>query len=841
MNMQTRLGRGRRLNVISALMVLPSCLLLVNGFLSASIASRASVSSTRYYSLNPPNNDEVASSDENRNENSDGENQQRRFLIPNISPGQHRKQQTNHEDEDEVHEWLLRSTSLILGEDTTLELVNGEADNAEEIISSQQGTINVDTDQKVPPHFTTPEEFILNAESVMRAWCQWISQFSNTNGSVYVSKHDADDDGVLRCSAINAAKIVDAILNRILAVVVEELSADKHGGIDWEAKLAELVSCVIDAWANTKNRDGEAVRRAEAWLMYLQQVLGQRNGEDFTSSLSDNLLILYEECNRGVIKTFIRSHEHKHLQKAIGLLHSITEADVGLNLATYNLVLYGLANCEPCLANAEQAEKLLEEMISSNRDTCRPDSNTFRQVIIAWTKSGAGGAAGNARRVLRQMLSDFPMLDPDVSTFNALMTLYIRRGKTEGALSLFDNMTSMQQSGRIGTKPDIYSINLMLTALIKKTTYKEDMESVEELLKKIEERYDVLPDVTTYNLVLDAYAKSHLREAGARCEQLIDSMEIKCRTDRSVAPDAYSFTSTINAIERSRHHEARGSWAEKVFNRMETLHSQGLVEAPTTPVYNALLNALISSEETTSLERAERLFTDIQSSGIANTRTYNTMLKQYAMFERSRYDGRVLLPAQPNKALSLLDEMEHSYYIQNESAIKADKYSYTTVISAIGRSNSRRKAAKALSVLHRMIDSYLEGNVQAKPNSYAFNAVLNAACHTRFPDERLEGFTILCSTLILQKDWAKPDHTTYATFLQGCDRLLPSDELRKFRVLETVMNACVKDGQASELVLKNLKGVASDEMYESLVGRFLSDDGVSTPLQWRKNVDGQDH
>ena len=320
---------------------------------------------------------------------------------------------------------------------------------------------------------------MLNAESVMRAWCQWILRFSSVCSDLQLPY---DDDGAIRCTAINAANVVDAILNRVLGVIeewriccavdeddlneeVEEeggsssiLSQEQQecGEVEWEAKLVDLVNCAIDAWANTKNRDGEAVQRAEGWLTYLQQTLSQQKDEEkellvsseeeghlLHSHLSDDVLKLFEESYRGVIKACIRSHERRYLGKSMKLLDEMRlqqqpsssldatgDLDTTTGAATTrlfpatptcNLVLYGLANCEPCEENAQKAEQLLEEISS-------PDANTFRQVIIAWTKSSSKmAAAKNARRVLDRMLEEYPMLDPDPSTL--LMTLYLKLGK----------------------------------------------------------------------------------------------------------------------------------------------------------------------------------------------------------------------------------------------------------------------------------------------------------------------------------------------------------------------------------------------------------------------------
>ena len=354
----------------------------------------------------------------------------------------------------------------------------------------------------------------------------------------------------------------------------------------------------------------------------------------------------------------------------------------------------------------------------------RPDSNTFRQVITSWTKSDRTDvAATNARRILDLMLSDFPNLDPDASTFNALMTLYLQLGRRKETLSVFDLMCSLQRSGRKGTTPDVYSVNLMLNAMSKQPPFcsLEELQKAEDVLDVIREMFNVAPDVQSYNILIDSWARSRLKEAANRAELLLDIMERRCRLEPRLAPDGYTYTSTINAIQRSKHHEARGSWAEDVFHRMEAMHSQGLVPQPTTPVYNALLNCIVTSGENGSLERAEALFADIESAGLANTRTCNTMLKGYSTMSRSS-DGKTVSYSSPHMAEKLLDQMEVSYHTEGTTcSIKPDKYSYTTVISAYGRSNVKRKAAKAHWTLNHMLDEYQEGNKAARPNTYTFN------------------------------------------------------------------------------------------------------------------------
>ena len=58
----------------------------------------------------------------------------------------------------------------------------------------------------------------------------------------------------------------------------------------------------------------------------------------------------------------------------------------------------------------------------------------------------------------------------------------------------------------------------------------------------------------------------------------------------------------------------------------------------------------------------------------------------------------------------------------------------------------------------------------------------------------------------------------------------------KWRVVETVFESCAREGLVAESVLRNLRHTASNELYEALVGGFLTDKGLDIPLRWRKNV-----
>ena len=100
--------------------------------------------------------------------------------------------------------------------------------------------------------------------------------------------------GTIKCSAVNAAKIVDVIIHQVLDTIDREEGADGEDKMDdessWAAgdegtrtttKLIELVNIAIDAWSYSKNRNGKAVQHVEKWLGILQ------------GNLSSSILICY--------------------------------------------------------------------------------------------------------------------------------------------------------------------------------------------------------------------------------------------------------------------------------------------------------------------------------------------------------------------------------------------------------------------------------------------------------------------------------------------------------------------------------------------------------------------
>ena len=71
------------------------------------------------------------------------------------------------------------------------------------------------------------------------------------------------------------------------------------------------------------------------------------------------------------------------------------------------------------------------------------------------------------------------------------------------------------------------------------------------------------------------------------------------------------------------------------------------------------------------------------------------------------------------------EELVYKMEANEKSGLAPDAFSYTALITAYGRSTLEMKAEKAYKVLRRQIEAYEKGNLKARPNILAFNALLS--------------------------------------------------------------------------------------------------------------------
>jgi hypothetical protein len=141
---------------------------------------------------------------------------------------------------------------------------------------------------------------------------------------------------------------------------------------------------------------------------------------------------------------------------------------------------------------------------------------------------------------------------------------------------------------------------------------------------------------------------------------------------------------------------------------------------------------------------------------------------------------------------------------------------------------------------------YVGGNPHARPNVVAANAVLNACAFTTTGDDiRLQNRAVEIAHSILKElerspnIYGKPDQVTYGTFMKTCANQMPDSHTRQ-QIVAMLFKKCAKDGLVGNLVLQQLRGMASEELYEQLIGRSIHDANniryEDLPSSWTCNV-----
>jgi hypothetical protein len=163
-----------------------------------------------------------------------------------------------------------------------------------------------------------------------------------------------------------------------------------------------------------------------------------------------------------------------------------------------------------------------------------------------------------------------------------------------------------------------------------------------------------------------------------------------------------------------------------------------------------------------------------------------------------------------------------------------------TTTLAWARSQNSGKAERAMNLFCEMNKLYLAGNKHLRPNVVAVNAVMNACAYTTGDDQAMSRALEIAHTVLQelkQSPYGNPDQVTYGTFLQVCHNQLPVCDSRS-ELMDVLFKKCCKDGQVGSLVLQQLKTMATDEEYRSMIGRGI-DEPIKMedlPKEWWCNV-----
>lgn len=267
-------------------------------------------------------------------------------------------------------------------------------------------------------------------------------------------------------------------------------------------------------------------------------------------------------------------------------------------------------------------------------------------------------------------------------------------------------------------------LNAIAKGCKKNSCFKVEDKLLRTISKFIQGECKAMPDISSFGIAINAWARRGERGSAERAEALLHRMTSLYDAKIILSkPDARMYTTVIGAWSRS-HDEGRATRAEMLLNYMENRYKNGDFDVkPNVRTYGAVLHAFAKSGDDGAAERAqelldrmERMYEKGDDDVKPNVITYNAVITAFA---KSRDSGRA------EKAEALLIRMQQLFEKGNLE-VKPDVVTYNSVIDAWAKSGERGSAVHAEALLSRMQELYRTGCTELKPNEQTYDIVLNA-------------------------------------------------------------------------------------------------------------------
>ena len=222
------------------------------------------------------------------------------------------------------------------------------------------------------------------------------------------------------------------------------------------------------------------------------------------------------------------------------------------------------------------------------------DRFTYHLALTAWAQVGR---PERVEGLLNTMIEEG--VRPNRVTFNICINAWTRsKSKLSGkkAEVLFETMKILD------IEPDLTSYNSLLDAFAKASRYgdKDATYRAEQIIENMinsynDESSDIMPDNISFNSVLDALAQIGSHNGAERAAALLKRMIVLSEryNDKTLFPDYVCFTSLINAWGKSGVADS-GNQALRILRQMEHWYDNGYESAkPNLVTFNSVLNAYV--------------------------------------------------------------------------------------------------------------------------------------------------------------------------------------------------------------------------------------------------------
>jgi pentatricopeptide repeat protein len=529
-----------------------------------------------------------------------------------------------------------------------------------------------------------------------------------------------------------------------LVATTKELISNK--GESWTAHDLRRVERCFKSFSHNPNQlQAGAVR--QLWERVLEGNV-VATSEMYSHAIQALAKHGHVDCAKEALYIFVE----KHTQQT-GIQHTPTASHL-------NAVLQGYAqNRQP-----EQAESLLQTAFATAK---WPTPNVFSvtHVVDAWSRVGNGE---RAQAILDWVECD-GTLELNLVCYNAALTAWAR--SNDGGCQAEALLR------RMPVAPDVISWSALLTAWASSTRQPEGIQRAEALLWKAYGSGQPL-DQSCFNTLLHAFGRQgQIDRAEALLKQWVE-MATNENSSRTLVPDQFSFNIVLNAIAKSGRNDA-GRQAHALYEEM-----LGMGVTPDLVTFNSLMNAWAQSahaiqsndakmKSDDSGRQAQLLLDDMNTRGVTpDSTTYNSLLNVFAKNGNAR------------QAQKLLDRLERdewkerrpSAFVTNQRLI-----AYNTVLNAWVKSgqsdeNDDISLLEAAVSTQAMLQRMRKHGV--RPNGISYAAVLNSLENCGGPESAQMAEQILIE---MEQNGVKPKKIHYSTVIDTWIR--SDDPERAFHVV----------------------------------------------------------
>jgi hypothetical protein len=505
---------------------------------------------------------------------------------------------------------------------------------------------------------------------------------------------------------------------------------------------------------------------------------------------------------------------------------------------------------EPVISRAAECQELWERETNRHRDGengeragndngsshFEPDIVSFRNMLMAWsrcTKTLAQGRRSTDRAI--------PPDQSPTADSGAVVDVYTPLDAAKRATSLL----------LAHPKPDLDSYNIVVDAW-SKSHAAEAPEAAGRLMRRmLDNDSAVEPDTHTYNLLIDSWANSKKENSLEKVMQIYGHMRGLDEQGKGITPNIRTINAVLNAhakkvsqytsqSSKEGFDQARAC-ADAAYEILQDAkkryqESGEMEDMPDVTTYTSVMDGYSRCGTYGACQKAEILLRELKDLYATtknfryklNFRTYTTVVSAWS---RTRSDDS------PRRVEALLEEMAQ------DSATKPTSRTYTAAIQCWARSRDPLKAKRVLKILMDMREEYkTTNNAEVRPSILTYNNAIDACARCQgSTEQQTEAMKIAFAILktIEMDEASKPNETTYSTLIRALSFLMPSGKDRD-NLASVVFDKAKKAGLVDLACVKNLHRTVDRETLRVQLDGRLDRNGVfkyqDLPLAWSRNI-----